>query len=154
VRGLRPHLEQREEVREVDEPFGFGPLVFRQWLSSILFVEQRVEPAVDTFGQAKPCHPSREVHFDMNRRPAHEGSIAPRGQPCMPAGWCRSSRTWGKPPLSHLRKALIAVYGSDIGAHNVTWRLRFTAAAWQAVSYRERRILRPAGNASTRRSRL
>jgi hypothetical protein len=45
------------------------------------------------------------------------------------------------PPLSDLREALVAVYGTDFGVHDVTWLSRFTDAARQAASYRERRVL-------------
>jgi len=45
------------------------------------------------------------------------------------------------PTLGDLREALIAVYGTDFGVHNVTWLSRFTDMARQAVSYRERRVL-------------
>jgi 2-polyprenyl-6-methoxyphenol hydroxylase-like FAD-dependent oxidoreductase len=47
----------------------------------------------------------------------------------------------GEPTLDDLRAALIAVYGTDYGVHNVTWLSRFTDAARQAASYRERRVL-------------
>jgi hypothetical protein len=46
-----------------------------------------------------------------------------------------------KPALDELRQALIAVYGSDYGVHNVTWLSRFTDTARQAAAYRERRVL-------------
>ncbi len=45
------------------------------------------------------------------------------------------------PTLDDLREALIAVYGTDYGAHNATWLSRFTDTARQAASYRERRVL-------------
>jgi 2-polyprenyl-6-methoxyphenol hydroxylase-like FAD-dependent oxidoreductase len=45
------------------------------------------------------------------------------------------------PTLDELRAALVAVYGSDFGVHDVTWLSRFTDAARQAASYRERRVL-------------
>jgi 2-polyprenyl-6-methoxyphenol hydroxylase-like FAD-dependent oxidoreductase len=45
------------------------------------------------------------------------------------------------PTLDDLRQALIAVYGTDFGVHNVTWISRFTDTARQAASYRERRVL-------------
>lgn len=45
------------------------------------------------------------------------------------------------PTLDDLRGALIAVYGTDFGAHDVTWISRFTDMARQAASYRERRVL-------------
>lgn len=50
-------------------------------------------------------------------------------------------RQGDEPSLSDLREALIALYGTDYGVHNVTWLSRFTDAARQAASYRERRVL-------------
>ena len=50
-------------------------------------------------------------------------------------------RQGDEPALDHLREALIAAYGTDFGVHNVTWLSRFTDAARQAASYRERRVL-------------
>jgi 2-polyprenyl-6-methoxyphenol hydroxylase-like FAD-dependent oxidoreductase len=47
----------------------------------------------------------------------------------------------GEPTLDDLREALIALYGTDFGVHNVTYLSRFTDAARQAASYRERRVL-------------
>ena len=41
------------------------------------------------------------------------------------------------PTLEELRAALIAVYGTDFGVHDVTWLSRFTDMARQAASYRE-----------------
>ena len=46
-----------------------------------------------------------------------------------------------EPTLRELREALIALYGSDFGVHNVTWLSRFTDTTRQAASYRERRVL-------------
>ncbi len=46
-----------------------------------------------------------------------------------------------KPTIGELREALIAVYGTDFGVHNVTWLSRFSDSARQAASYRERRVL-------------
>ncbi len=45
------------------------------------------------------------------------------------------------PTLDELREALVAVYGTDFGVHDVTWLSRFTDAARQAASYRDRRVL-------------
>ena len=45
------------------------------------------------------------------------------------------------PSFADLRAALIAVYGTDFGVHNVTWLSRFTDTTRQAASYRERRVL-------------
>jgi 2-polyprenyl-6-methoxyphenol hydroxylase-like FAD-dependent oxidoreductase len=47
----------------------------------------------------------------------------------------------GEATLDDLRAALVAVYGTDYGVHGVTWLSRFTDAARQAASYRERRVL-------------
>ncbi len=45
------------------------------------------------------------------------------------------------PTEGDLRDALIALYGTDFGVHNVTWISRFTDTTRQAASYRERRVL-------------
>ncbi len=50
-------------------------------------------------------------------------------------------RQGDEPTLGELREALIAVYGTDFGVHNVTYLSRFTDAARQAASYRQRRVL-------------
>ncbi len=47
----------------------------------------------------------------------------------------------GEPALGDLSKALIAVYGTDFGAHSPTWISRFTDMTRQAAVYRERRVL-------------
>jgi len=46
-----------------------------------------------------------------------------------------------EPTLGELREALVAVYGTDYGVHNVTFLSRFTDMARQAAAYRERRVL-------------
>jgi 3-(3-hydroxy-phenyl)propionate hydroxylase len=46
-----------------------------------------------------------------------------------------------EPTLQELRQALVAVYGTDFGVHDVTWLSRFSDAARQAESYRARRVL-------------
>jgi 3-(3-hydroxy-phenyl)propionate hydroxylase len=45
------------------------------------------------------------------------------------------------PTTDDLRAALIAVYGTDFGVHDVTWLSRFTDMTRQAAAYRERRVL-------------
>jgi 2-polyprenyl-6-methoxyphenol hydroxylase-like FAD-dependent oxidoreductase len=47
----------------------------------------------------------------------------------------------GEATIDDLRAALIALYGTDFGVHDVTYVSRFTDAARQAASYRERRVL-------------
>jgi hypothetical protein len=46
-----------------------------------------------------------------------------------------------EPTLEDLREALISVYGTDYGVHNVTWLSRFTDTTRQAAAYRARRVL-------------
>jgi 2-polyprenyl-6-methoxyphenol hydroxylase-like FAD-dependent oxidoreductase len=46
-----------------------------------------------------------------------------------------------EPTVDDLREALIAVYGTDFGVHNVTYLSRFTDMARQAASYRNGRVL-------------
>lgn len=53
----------------------------------------------------------------------------------------RKLTTGGEPTLEDLREELVAVYGTDFGAHSPTWMSRFTDATRQAVSYREGRVL-------------
>jgi 2-polyprenyl-6-methoxyphenol hydroxylase-like FAD-dependent oxidoreductase len=46
-----------------------------------------------------------------------------------------------EPTLHDLRQALIAVFGTDYGAHRPTWISRFTDMTRQAAAYRDRRVL-------------
>ncbi|HEX7279459.1 MAG TPA: FAD-dependent monooxygenase [Solirubrobacterales bacterium] len=46
-----------------------------------------------------------------------------------------------EPTLDDLSKALIAVFGTDFGAHNPTWVSRFTDMTRQAATYRVGRVL-------------
>jgi 2-polyprenyl-6-methoxyphenol hydroxylase-like FAD-dependent oxidoreductase len=50
-------------------------------------------------------------------------------------------RQGDEPSLDELREALIALYGTDYGVHNVTWLSRFTDATRQAASYRKGKVL-------------
>ena len=45
------------------------------------------------------------------------------------------------PTLDDLRRALVAVWGTDFGVHNPTWISRFTDMTRQAASYRQGRVL-------------
>jgi 3-(3-hydroxy-phenyl)propionate hydroxylase len=47
----------------------------------------------------------------------------------------------GEPTLRDLRRALVAVWGTDYGVHSPTWISRFTDMTRQAASYRDRRVL-------------
>src|SRR5437764_480234 len=46
-----------------------------------------------------------------------------------------------EPTLRNLSEALVAVFGTDYGAHAPTWISRFTDMTRQAAAYRERRVL-------------
>ena len=46
-----------------------------------------------------------------------------------------------EPTLGDLSKALIAVFGTDFGAHSPIWLSRFTDMTRQAATYRKRRVL-------------
>jgi 2-polyprenyl-6-methoxyphenol hydroxylase-like FAD-dependent oxidoreductase len=46
-----------------------------------------------------------------------------------------------EPTVEDLRAALVAIYGTDFGVHNVTWLSRFSDMARQAAAYRDRRVL-------------
>jgi 3-(3-hydroxy-phenyl)propionate hydroxylase len=50
-------------------------------------------------------------------------------------------RTAEGPTLQDLRNLLVAVYGTDFGAHDPTWISRFTDATRQAAAYRSGRVL-------------
>jgi 2-polyprenyl-6-methoxyphenol hydroxylase-like FAD-dependent oxidoreductase len=45
------------------------------------------------------------------------------------------------PTLDDLRRALVAVWGTDFGVHDPTWISRFTDMTRQAASYRQGRVL-------------
>jgi 3-(3-hydroxy-phenyl)propionate hydroxylase len=45
------------------------------------------------------------------------------------------------PTLPDLVEALVAVYGTDFGVHEVSWISRFTDMSRQAAAYRDRRVL-------------
>jgi 2-polyprenyl-6-methoxyphenol hydroxylase-like FAD-dependent oxidoreductase len=53
----------------------------------------------------------------------------------------RQIGTGDAPTLDELSEEMIAVYGTDFGAHSPTWISRFTDATRQAASYREGRVL-------------
>ncbi len=50
-------------------------------------------------------------------------------------------RTGGEPTLGDLSEALVAVFGTDFGAHSPTWISRFTDATRQAAASRAGRVL-------------
>jgi hypothetical protein len=61
-----PKANQAEKVGEVDEPFRFKDLVLREGLAAVLFVEERMEAAVDAFGQHQPGHILGKLEFEVD----------------------------------------------------------------------------------------
>jgi 2-polyprenyl-6-methoxyphenol hydroxylase-like FAD-dependent oxidoreductase len=53
----------------------------------------------------------------------------------------RHAEHTGDPSMAELRKALVAVYGTDYGLRSASWISRFTDMARQAASYRHGRVL-------------
>ena len=53
----------------------------------------------------------------------------------------REDAPGGEPTLDDLRRALVAVWGTDFGVHSPTWISRFTDMSRQAASYRAGRVL-------------
>jgi 3-(3-hydroxy-phenyl)propionate hydroxylase len=53
----------------------------------------------------------------------------------------RYSGQAGEPTLRELRQGLVAVWGTDYGAHSPTWISRFTDTTRQAETYRKGRVL-------------
>ena len=70
----------------------------------------------------------------------HGLSKAESGRVLVVATEATLART-SEPTLRDLSEALVAVYGTDFGAHNPAWISRFTDAARQAASYRRGRVL-------------
>jgi 2-polyprenyl-6-methoxyphenol hydroxylase-like FAD-dependent oxidoreductase len=50
-------------------------------------------------------------------------------------------RQGDEPSVDELRRALVAVYGTDFGFRDITWLSRFTDATRQAAAYRAGRVL-------------
>ncbi len=53
----------------------------------------------------------------------------------------RQLQTESEPTLRDLSEGLVAVYGTDFGAHSPRWTSRFTDMARQATRYRDRRVI-------------
>lgn len=71
----------------------------------------------------------------------HALSITEAGGPVRIMVTERHLGSAGEPTLGDLRRALVAVYGTDYGIHSPHWLSRFNDAARQAASYRDRRVL-------------
>jgi hypothetical protein len=64
---LGSHPEQRENFAQLHQAFGLASLSRSQWASLILFVEQRLEPLLNTFGKAKTSQVTWHLHFNLDR---------------------------------------------------------------------------------------
>jgi 2-polyprenyl-6-methoxyphenol hydroxylase-like FAD-dependent oxidoreductase len=53
----------------------------------------------------------------------------------------QTAEATGEPTMRDLSEALIAICGTDYGAHSPTWISRFTDTTRQAAAYRDRRVL-------------
>ncbi|EYF00057.1 2-polyprenyl-6-methoxyphenol hydroxylase and FAD-dependent oxidoreductase [Chondromyces apiculatus DSM 436] len=89
------------------------------------------------------CEMSGEPAFGMRRdeRGIHGLAKLEEGNRVRVVSSERQVRQGVAPTLEDLREALVGLYGTDYGVHNVTWLSRFTDATRQAASYRERRVL-------------
>ena len=83
--------------------------------------------------------PAWGLHQDANG--IHAFSRVENGGPVRVMLTERQLPAAGEPTLRDLSEALIAVHGTDFGVHTPTWISRFTDAARQAATYRDRRVL-------------
>jgi 3-(3-hydroxy-phenyl)propionate hydroxylase len=77
-------------------------------------------------------HDARGVHALHRMEDGHTFRVVVTEQQLGPAS---------EPTLRDLSETLIAVYGTDFGAHHPTWISRFTDATRQAAAYRAGRVL-------------
>ena len=63
---VRPQLQEGQELGQVDEPFGFPPLLGGQLLPSVLAVEQYVKAVVDALREPETFQVLRELKLDEN----------------------------------------------------------------------------------------
>ena len=101
-------------------------------------VEMAEEPELGVRRDASGLHALGRVDYEIC-----DGEIvyAKTGPVRVMLGEERVPATAGEPTLADLRARLIAVYGTDFGAHSPTWISRFTDATRQASAYRAGRVL-------------
>ena len=105
--------------------------------SLIAEVEMAEEPELGIRRDERGMHALGRVEYEIR-----EGEVvyADRG----PVGVMVTEAHVGatdEPTLRDLSEALVAVYGTDYGAHSPTWISRFTDMTRQAAAYRDRRVL-------------
>src|SRR5262245_60091035 len=66
ARTLRAKPEQRQQIGQIDQPFGFASLGRCQWPSSVLLVEKGVETFFDSVWKPQPCQVAGQFHLKLN----------------------------------------------------------------------------------------
>lgn len=61
-----PEANEAEQVGEVDEPFRFKNFILREGLAAVLLVEERMEAAVDAFGEHQPGHILGKLELEVD----------------------------------------------------------------------------------------
>ncbi len=100
-------------------------------------VEMTEEPVLGTRHDAVGVHGLGRLEYDVI-----DGEVVYKDSgPVRVVLTERQIGSGSEPTLGDLREALIAVYGTDFGAHNPTWISRFTDTTRQAAAYRAGRVL-------------
>jgi hypothetical protein len=100
-------------------------------------VEMTEEPVLGTRHDAVGVHGLGRLEYEVI-----DGEVVYKdGGPVRVVLTERQIGSGSEPTLGDLREALIAVYGTDFGAHNPTWISRFTDTTRQAAAYRAGRVL-------------
>jgi 2-polyprenyl-6-methoxyphenol hydroxylase-like FAD-dependent oxidoreductase len=105
--------------------------------SLIAEVEMAEEPELGMHRNAFGVHAFGKEEYDIR-----DGEVVFKdGGPVRVMVTERHVGSTSEPTLRDLSEALIAVYGTDYGAHTPTWISRFTDMTRQAASYRDGRVL-------------
>lgn len=100
-------------------------------------VEMTEEPELGIRHDATGVHSFGRLNYEIR-----DGKVVfMEGGPIRVMVTERHPATTSEPALRDLSEALIAVYGTDYGAHNPTWISRFTDMTRQAAAYRDKRVL-------------
>jgi 2-polyprenyl-6-methoxyphenol hydroxylase-like FAD-dependent oxidoreductase len=100
-------------------------------------VEMAEEPELGTRRDDKGIHGIGRLEYEVR-----DGEVVYREEgPLRVVVTEQQLESGSEPTLRDLSEALIAVYGTDFGAHNPTWISRFTDMTRQAAAYRVGRVL-------------
>jgi 2-polyprenyl-6-methoxyphenol hydroxylase-like FAD-dependent oxidoreductase len=100
-------------------------------------VEMSEEPQLGTRRDAHGIHGIGRLEYEIRDGKVVYGD----GGPLRVMVSERQIGPGSEPTLRDLSEALITVYGTDFGVHNLTWISRFTDMTRQAASYRAGRVL-------------